>query len=329
MSLSRPSARLSIDGNARAADEAALLRLRVELTIGGSHDAASIELWPHSAFAGTAPGAQIEVALGERDSEAAVLTGKVNGRERTPRGVRLDVLASTAALSRTTKSQSYRGQSVADIVRDLAGAVSLDQVDASLALDAYHVDNRVPVWMHLQSLAALVGADLGSAADGSLRFVPATSPTAPMTLRYGAELLDWAIEQCTAEPAASVSAWGAASEAGASRWSWPRHDPVGAGAAPTRLIGALSSRDAAQSVGDALSAAAARASLRGTLVVPGRPGVRPGDAVETSGLPGGDPGTLRVRAVRHDFDASFGFITRLQIEGGGSGGPGASIGALG
>lgn len=252
MSLARPNARITLDGRTFDADEAALLRLRVELSLDGSHDLASIDLWPRSKLADAQAGAALQIALGQRGDETTVWTGEVSARGLLPQGVRLDGLAATAALSRTTRSQSYLGQRVADIVRDLAGDAAIDQVDAGVTLNAYHVDNRRPVWTHLKALARLVGADLGCSADGGLRFVPAAGALSPVKLRYGAELLDWQLTLGSAPAAAAVAAYGSASESGDRRWHWLAHDPVGAGGGPTLRSAALATRDAAQAVADAL-----------------------------------------------------------------------------
>jgi len=331
VSLSRPTARITIDGTTLGADEAALLRLQIDLAVNGSHDQISLTLWPRSKFADATAGAAMDIALGERGSETAVWTGEISARRLMPQAVVIEGLAATVALSRTAKSQSYLNQSVADIVRDLAGSAPVDRVDAGLTLHAFHVDNRRPVWSHLRALARLVGADIGSAADGGLRFVPAAGAVSPVTLRYGAELLDWNLALLSAPQAAEVVAYGGASESGASRWHWLSHDPVGAGTAPTRVPAALSSRDAAQAVSDASRQRADRAAVSGELLIQGRAALRPGDAVALSELPGGElgaVGVLRVRSVRHTFDATSGFLTRLRVEGGEGGEGGGLPGGL-
>ncbi len=323
MSLARPNARISIDGTKLGADEAALVRLQIDLAVNGSHDHVSMQLWPRSKFADSAAGALFEISLGQRDEEEPVWTGEVSARRLLPQAVVIEGLAATVALSRSARSQTYLDQSVADIVTDLAGDMSVDKIEGELKLHAYHVDNRRPLWSHLKVLARLVGADLGCAADGGLRFVPAAGAATPTTLRYGAELLDWNIALHGAPQAAEVAAYGSASESGAARWHWLAHDPVGAGAVATRLPAALATRDAAQAVADASRQRAGRAAVSGELLIQGRPALRPGDAVELADLPGaasGSPGVLRVRAVRHTFDARSGFLTRLVVEGGEGGG---------
>jgi hypothetical protein len=168
-----------------------------------------------------------------------------------------------------------------------------------------------------------VGAELGSAPDGSLRFLPAAGPAAPVALRYGAELLDWQVRQFAAPAAAAVAAGGAASEQGDARWHWLAHDPVGdAGSTggPTRVPAALATRDGAQAVAQALAQRARRAALQAQVLIAGRAALRPGDMVELVDLPGGSPGLLRIRALRHTLDVHSGFLTRLELEGGAGGG---------
>ncbi len=314
MALLRPNARLRVDGQSLSAREAGLVRLHIALAGDGGHDQARWSLWPGSRLADAAPGAQVEIALGDEGSEVDVFSGELSVRERRPALVELAALAATVALSRARRSQAFLDQTVADIVRDLAGAVSIDQAQATLKLPAYHVDNQRPVWRHLQDLARLLDADLCSAADGGLRFVPAAASAAPLTLRYGADLLDWRLADAASPEAAAVAAPGAASEAGSARWHWLRHDPVGAGAGATLLPAGLATADAAQAVADGLAARARRAQVGGELLLVGRPALRPGDVVKLVDLPGGDPGALRVRGVLHTLDGSGGLLTRLRVE---------------
>ena len=324
MSMSSPGARITIDGSQLAADEAAVVRLRVDLAADGTHDQVWLQCWSRSRFATAAAGAAMSLSLGERGAEEPVWTGEVSGRRLLPQAVVLDGIAATVTLSRSARSQSYLNQTVADIVRDLAGSATIDKVESDLKLHAYHVDNRRPLWSHLKDLARLVDADLCSAADGGLRFVPAGAAVTPLALRYGADLLDWSLSTRSTPQAAAVAAYGAASEQGAARWHWIGHDPLGAGAAATRLPAALATRDAAQLIGEALAQRARRTAIAGEVLVVGSPKIRPGDAIELTDLPSGNPGILRVRSLRHTFDVVSGFLTRLRLEGAGSTAGGAS-----
>lgn len=320
--MNRPSAVLTLDGRSFTAAEAALVHLRLELA-RGCHDAAELVLWPGSRCAGAAPGAQLTLALGEAGSEEDVLAGEVTAAAARTDHVAIEALSPTAVLARSYRSQSYVRQTVADIVRDLAGSVTVDEIESDLELAAYGVDDRRPVWSHLRDLAVLAGADLGSSASGGLRFVPVRSGTAAHTFRHGAELLAWTLRQNPARVAPVVAAHGAGSEAGSERWHWLRNDPVGASSTSvTRVIGALATRESADAASKSLSGAAERAAVRGEVTVLGAPAVRPGDLVDLDALPSGSPGTLRVLRVVHSLDGARGYVTTLSVESAGGGGLG-------
>ena len=314
MSLMRPNAQVTIDGRSLSSAEGAIVALRVDLGLQGAHDGVCLTLWPDSKFATAAPGDAISVALGDAGAEVDVLGGEVLAARSRPEGLVIEGVAATIALSRLFKSQSYVNPTVADVVNDLIGGAAVDRVDAPLGLGAWHAENRLSVWQQLQALARLAGADLGSAADGSLRFVAPQPGGAPTRLRYGAQLLHWDLAQAVATTAPALATHGAGSAAGSSRWHWLSHDPVGAGADPARIAGALATRDAAQSAGQALADRAARQGRFGRVLIVGDASLRPGDTVELADLPGDDPGTLRVMAVQHRLDRASGFLTRLTVE---------------
>ena len=322
MSLRRPSARITLDGRELSSAEAGVQRVEVTLNSDGSHDSAQVLLWPGSAFADAAAGATLAVALGEADGEEMVWTGTVESVRRTPDAIRLAGLAPTARLSTTYKAQAYLQQSMADVVRDLASDIDVDTVDAPIRFEAYHVDNQRSAWSHLQALAALAVADLGTSPEGKLRFVSPDALALPRMLRYRADLLAWEIAALPPQPATEFASPRAASEQGAARWHWLTVDPVGEGGPPTRLPGALATRDAAQLATKAAATRAARAERSGSLSLQGTPNLRPGEQIILFQLPGEDPGTLRARTIQHRLDGRAGFITTVAIEAAGGGGPG-------
>ncbi len=315
MSLMRPNAIVTIAGRSLSAAEGAVVSLRVELGLAPAHDGVSLRCWPDTKWSSASPGDAISVEMGDKDSEQAVLGGEVSAVRRMADGLAIDGLSATIALSRQFKTAVHVNPTVADVVRDLAGGAAVDRIDAPLKLGAWHAENRLSVWQQLQALARLAGAELGSAADGGLRFVAPSPAAAPQRLRHGAQLLDWELAPLTHTPAAAAAPHGAASGAGSSRWHWLGHDPVGAGADRTVVSGALASRDAAQSVGQALADGAGRQALRGRLLIVGDASLRPGAVVQPVDLPGYDPGPLRVLAVQHRIDRVSGFLTRLTVEG--------------
>ena len=188
----------------------------------------------------------------------------------------------------------------------------------NIALAVYYADNRRSVWTHLETLAQLARADLGASASGALRFVPPGGGLSPARLRYGAQLLDWNLGAVTTSDAVAVVAHGAGSEAGSNKWHWLRHDPVGAGGGPTRIVGGIASRDAAERASRAGTDRAKRAARRGTIVIAGDASIRAGDVVELVDAPNTDLGPLHVLRVRHSLDAR-GFVTRLSVEAAGGG----------
>jgi hypothetical protein len=311
----RPNAQVTIAGRSLSAAEGAIVSLRVDLGLMHAHDGVSIIVWPRSKFASAAPGDAISVALGDLGSEVDVLAGEVLTVQPRPDGTSIAGVSATIALSRLYKSHGYVNPTVGDVVNDLVGSAAVDRVDAPLKLGAWHAENRTSVWQQLQALARLSGADLGSAADGSLRFVSPAPQGAPTRLRYGAELLHWDLAQTAAPAAPALAPHGAGSAAGSSRWHWLSHDPVGADADASRVRGALATVDAAQAAGQALGDRAARQGRRGRLLLVGNAALRPGATVQLADLPGDDPGTLRVTAVQHRLDRSSGFLTRLMVEG--------------
>lgn len=321
MSLSRPSAKVTLGGQAFSAAEAALVRLRVSLGLSGAHDAAELTLWPSSKLKDAATGDELSISLGEADGEEAVWSGEVTQVLAGPDALVVDGLAATVALSRARKSQSYVSQSVGDIVRDLASEMDVDEVQGDLQLDAYSLDDRRSVWSHLLDLAALTGADVGCSAEGGLRFAPFQSGAPDATLRYGADVLSWQAGPRPAPPVPAVVASGAASDQGAEKWHWLTRDPA-SGSTAARVVAAFRTKDAADQLNQALADRAGRAALRGQVTVVGRADVRPGWRVEIQDLPTGDLGTLRVLAVEHVLDARFGFTTALTVESAGGGGGG-------
>ncbi len=323
MTLSRPRAVLTVDGQERTGPEAALVRLTVSLALGGRHDRVTALLWPDSRLATLSPGDPLSVSIGEEGEEIQIFTGEVGFCASTPVGVEVEGLAATCALSRIFLARTWLGQTVADVVKELAGEAAVDEVEAPLLLDAYTVDSRRPAWAWLTDLAELVDADLGASPDGGLRFLPVRKGSADFTLRYGADLLAWEVVKTRSLPRPGVATYGAASEAGAEKWHWLVREPgpSGGGEGPFRVHAALRNRDAADLVGRGLLARTAREELAGSLRLVGNPSLRPGDLVDLADVPGVSPGTLRAVEIEHVYDAMEGFITTVTVESAGGAGP--------
>jgi len=333
MSIMKPNASITLDGNALSAAEAGLLNARVDLGFN-THDCAELLFWPHSRLANASPGSELSVSLnaltdgsdltsavglGGAAADNVVWTGTVQSIERCPNSLCLNGLASTVALSDSRRSATWQDQSVADIVSDLAGELS-SEVEAELTLPNYSVDNHRSVWSYLYELAQLAGAELSCAAGGGVRFILASKESDATDLYFGADLISWRLYQNTVLSPIGAAEHGAASSAGSDKWHWLAHDPVGATGNATHVPAAFRTRDAANAYTDAATARAKRVQLNGEVWLGGRPELRPGSWIALKNLPEGDSGLLRVKAVTHQLNSEVGFITALRVEGGGGGG---------
>ncbi len=335
MTLTRPSAVVTLDGQRLTSAEGAVARVRVHLGLGPAHDLVEVFCWPTSKLTKAAPGGTLTVALGATGDEKDLLVGEVSDVRLAPDGVVIEGLAATIALSRSYVSQSFLDLSIADIVTQLANAGGVDVADVSgdTALSAYAVDDRRPVWDHINDLAQLAGADVVATESGALKFAaPAASggggglPGALTDaaslllggssngLRFGANVIDWRAGTRTAPEPASVAAYGSGSESGSDKWHWIRHDQDAVGAGRARVAAAASTRDAASAIADTLALRARRAARRTTVTVTGDATLRPGQVTQVSNLPGDAGGDLRIVAAVHTLDSDSGFRTRLTLE---------------
>lgn len=318
-SLALPSINLTLDGRTLTAAEAGLSWLRIALGHGPDHDAVEVCLWRRSKLASCSPSATFSVAIDGRD----VWSGEIAEVRPTAEAVVLRGLAGTVELSRRRVNQSYADETVADIVRDLAGSVPVDEVEGDGQLSSFSVDDRRPVWAHIGDLAALVGAERGASESGGLRFVRPRTGGADVTLRYGADLIAFEASTRKADAARRVAPLGAGSEAGAEKWHWlsAAPSPSGAGEGPVWIEPAARTRSTADGMADALDAGARRQGIEGTFTTRGSAGLRPGALVDVDDLPERGIGTLRLRRVEHALGGAgrVGFRTFCRFEGEGSG----------
>lgn len=319
MTVKRPTAALTLDGNRLTAAEAALSSLQVELGVGRVHDRFRASLGTLSPFADVAAGATAVVELGFGDELETVLTGTVTDVELHPWGLVVEGLAATLSLSRAHLGRSYVSQSAADIVSDLVSGAQGDvgEISAPLQLAAYHVDERRSVWSHVCALAQLAGCELSAGGEGALNFRPPKSGSPDHAFRHGAELLAWNVGRRAPGGAdRSVVPFGAASEQGADRWHVLLREPDGGPPSDETLVpAALRDRDGAQTFEQAIRDARARRATVGEVLVVGDASVRAGDVVTLDDLPGGDGSPLRVTAALHRLGGASGYSTHLRLEG--------------
>jgi hypothetical protein len=313
MTPPRPSVLLTLANRTLNASEAGLLSLRV-LLARGSHDAVELTLWPRTKLASASPGDSLSVQLGFEDVEADVWSGEVTSIEHGERALVITGHTPSALLSRERKSKTYLAQTVADIVRDLASSIDIDQVDASADLAYYALDQRRSVWGHLLDLAELSGSEITSSPSGGLRFLPVNTLPSATRFRYGAELLSWRLGASQTGSAPSFVAHGSASESGSAKWHWVNPDPS-AGAGNSQVLGAFHARALGEALTSAAASRARRAGVGGEVELVGRAELRAGDVFNLADLASGDPGPLRALAVAHSVDGCRGFRTLVRVEG--------------
>ena len=286
-------------------------------------------LWPDSKLASASPGSELILELSNElatddllssvsgllsgGNENALWTGTIDTVQSSAGQLHLSGLASSAQLSKTRVSATWADQSIADIIKDMVGDLDVE-IEADLHLANYSIDNSRSVWSYLYDLAQLTGAELSSAQGGGLRFVLAAKGGSATTLRYGADLINWHLSEKQTSALTVAAEHGASSSAGKDKWHWLAHDPVGVGADCTVIPAAFSSREAADLFSEAAQSRQQRSAMQGEVWVSGRIDLRPGSLIELVGLPQGDSGTLRIKAVTHQLDGQSGFINLKYIE---------------
>jgi hypothetical protein len=319
MTLKRPGAALTVDGNRVTAAQAALSGLEVELGLGRAHDRFRAALAGGSPVASASAGSPAVVELGYGDALETVLTGTVTAVQRRPWGLLVEGLAATEALSRTRIGRSYVSQSAGDIVTDLVSTAQGDvgEISAPLQLAAYHVDEGRSAWRHVCALARLAGCEVSATGDGALNFRPPKTGSSSRSFRYGAELVAWDVgPRSTSQADVSVVPFGAASEQGPDRWHVLLREPDGGPPSDETLIpGALRDRDGAQTYQQALTDARSRRETGGEVLTGGDATIRAGDVITLDGLPHGDGAPLRVTSATHWLGGDSGFYTLIRVEG--------------
>jgi hypothetical protein len=309
----RPSAIMTLSSRTLNAAEAGLASLQV--TLGrGVHDHVELRCWPRSKFGSASPGDALAIQLGVKDEEQDVWSGKVTRVDRTANALIITGHTPTAALSRERKAQTYVGQSVDDIVRDLAGSVDIDSVDGDASLSYYAVDHRRSVWGHLLDLADLTGCEITSSPAGGLRFRSVSALPSTTRFRFGAELLAWHVGDATQGGAPTFAAHGSGSESGSEKWHWLNPDPTG-GAGGMQVVGAFHAKALGESLSTAVAERTQRSTLSGEVELTGQAALRAGDVFTLVDLPDGDVGPLRALRVSHVLNGVHGFRSRVRVEG--------------
>ncbi len=256
---------------------------------------------------------------------AQVFTGAIAAIEPGLTTTRITAHGTAHKLLRTYLNHSYERMSAGAIARDLAQKAGLDVASAEegITFPAYVIDERRSAFHHLHDIAALCGFDCYCNAAGQLVFQAFKGGNTVHVLEYGTHILQLDIQQ-TSPSVTQFEAWGESpgGSRGDKAWSWltkdftPSHGLAGDGT-PSRLLerAVLRTADAARLAAQAAQAASIRRSLRGRVLLPGRPEIQLGDAIRLAQLPNPDlNASFQVSAITHRLSRRHGFTTAVDFQ---------------
>jgi hypothetical protein len=328
----------SAASDARQSDRQ-LLSLVVERGMDGTGGRCVME-FGGAGFTPVEAGAPVSITLDAGQGMLGVFTGTAYATETTAVSQVVRASDSLAKLARIQVEGAYADVSADFVVKDLLSQAGADAgtVARGPQLPAYVVHRNQRALRHLETLAALCGADLFTDGDGKVNLAEPKTGGSDHSFKFGETVL--ALELCRAPPGFDgVEVWGegAASSKGSDKAHWLSTDLSGvsgkasvdtrgaassaAGTRPLRVTdGAIRSGGVAQDTATAWARKLAARWLEGSIEVFGAPEVQPGDLIEITGLPA-DHGaaelleghTLRVRSVRHTLDRDRGLRTRLEF----------------
>lgn len=250
-----------------------------------------------------------------------VMTGLVDSVEPNLTTTRVAGYSAAAALLRTAVDQTFESKTAGEIVRDLAGRAGVDvaRAEDGIRFPAYVIDGRRSAWHHLRDLAELSGFDLYVDAEGKLVFEWFAGGRTAHVLEYGKHILELEVLR-TPAAAGRVEAWGESptGSRGDAAWPWLTTDfkssrgQAGSGALFLLERPALRTHLAAHTAAQSALLEIQRRSLRGQLVILGRPQVRLGDSIRLKGLADESLNTFfQVRRVVHRLSKTGGFTTEI------------------
>ena len=288
-----------------------------------------------------APGDPAEVSIDGGDGSSTVLTGTVATIRRTATGTAITAVDAGAALARMRPASTFEAQSVADMVRALAGdaGTQTGTLLAPVRLAAYVAHQQRTGAEHVAELARLGGAIAMVDADGGVSVMPRPSGPPDSALLFGRELTEYQVDDLPASPQVVVVGNGSAGFVPAPDAFRQTTTPLTAGGAdpgpstvwqPQAALRLPTAVEGAAQEANAERAAGAQRLVADCWLLPA---VRPGQLVEVQGLPGRLPaGPWLVTSVVHTLDGRTGGTTRLRaVVGGDALGSllGAALAALG
>jgi len=263
-----------------------------------------------------------------------IITGKVRSIRRALRTVDVTVGDAGAELARRRSGATYQKQGARDVIRALAGEVSVAVagLDIDLPLATYTAHQGRTVAEHVAYLAGLGGclAQVNSAGELSVAAWPEGQPE--HALKYGREILEYGIREIPGPTARHMMIGqgkaGSTSAPDALRPSLthlPEDAPAPGANAIWTPVGALRVPAAAATASagaDAMAAAWAKQVRARCFLLPG---LRPGMVIQVQDLPDRlSGGSWIVLRVHHRLQPGQGGVTKFEgvsAEAGGLAGP--------
>lgn len=265
---------------------------------------------------------EVTIELGYAGEDLVlVMTGLVDSAEPSLTTLRLMGYGGAAPLLRSYLDQTFESKTAGEIVRDLAdrAKVEIARAEDGIRFPAYVIDGRRSFWQHLRDLADLSGFDLYLDPENKLVFERFSGGRTAHVLEYGKHILELEVLRTLAR-AGRVEAWGESPTAsqGDDAWAWLTTDFQGsrgeAGEGSLLLLErpALRTRQAAHTAAQAAFTEIRRRTVRGRLVILGRPQVRLGDSIRLKGLADEPLNTFfQVRRIIHRITKAAGFTTEI------------------
>lgn len=267
----------------------------------------------------------LELQLGWGNDSQTVFTGRVAAvAPAYGFGAPQLVLSAFDPLMRLMRSahtpRSFENQTPGAIVKAHAAdaGISIGKVEDGPRL-AHALHHRQSAYDHCRALAELCGFDFYASADGKLQFARFARRSADTVLQHGIDLLDVRCTEVAPPTGVTVVPESPASSAGDDTSVWLVKDPAAhaatAGVADKLTVSnpLLRTRAGAQQAAKAWHTQRWRSGTTRALL-PGRPGLQLGQAVELRGLPvAGLDGLYEVLALQHRLDVARGFGTSLSL----------------
>jgi phage protein D len=266
--------------------------------------------------------AAVDLGYADNGGVTRVFTGLVASLRTGLLERRVGLASAARALARLRVDQTFEGQTAGAIVRDLAGRakVAVGTIEDGIRFPAYTVQFQRSALAHIRDLAMLSGVDAYVDSDGRLVFQAFTAGQVIHDVDFAAQILTLEVDRGEAADA-TVQAFGESptGSAGDDAWGWLTKDfsrsegKAGNGSRQVVVENpALRTAAAAATAASARLRALQRRAVRGSVLTPGRPELKLGDAVRIRSVPDASLNdTYQVRRVVHRIAKDAGFTTRV------------------